>query len=59
MGRHQYAKDVRVTVNEQGGRKSYYNGKNNEMNFFTLSAFRSVKNYIFRSRQQRQLVAFT
>ena len=59
MGRHQYAKDVRVTVNEQGGRKSYYNGKNNEINFLSLSAFRSVKNYIFRSRQQRQLVAFT
>lgn len=58
MGRHQYAKDVRVTVNEQGGRKSYYNGKNNEINFLSLSAFRSVKNYIFRSRQQRQLVAF-
>ena len=58
MGRHQYAKDVRVTVNEQGGRKSYYNGKNNEINFLSLSAFRSVKNYIFRSRQQRQLVPF-
>ena len=58
MGRHQYAKDFRVTVNEQGGRKSYYNGKNNEINFLSLSAFRSVKNYIFRSRQQRQLVAF-
>jgi len=29
MGRHQYAKDVRVTVNEQGGRKSYYNDHDN------------------------------
>ena len=38
MGRHQYAKDVKVTVNEQGGRKSYYNGKNNEMKFFSKSS---------------------
>ena len=49
MGRHQYAKDVRVTVNEQGGRRSYYNGKNNgKRHFFGLSFLRSVENYIFQ-----------
>lgn len=46
MGRHQYAKDVRVTVNEQGSRRSYYNGKINGTKFFSISAFCSVKNYI-------------
>ena len=54
MGRHQYAKDVRVTVNEQGGRRSYYNGKNNgKRHFFGLSSLRSVENYISLDHDNR------